>query len=329
MSHSLLGVVVSTWLAASTASVPDPPPRGTLVHVGTRRLHLYCTGAGSPTVVIETGFGDFSFDWALVQDRVAARTRVCTYDRGGYAWSDLGPEPRTFDQLNLELHLALAAAGERGPLVLVGQSFGGGPVRNYALRYRSEVGGLVLLEAVGDTQYITMGREAQQLRTFARGRPIPEPRVDTPLPEPESDVTTARQDTREPLDPAYNVLPLALRRLHEWASRKPSVQRAEDGLREWSPEYFARWAQHSQAGLLGKMPLVVLARARGGYPDGLNRPVEELETARLDSQRALAAWSQAGELRVVDAGHNIHLEAPSVAADAILTVVARVRRSDR
>src|SRR5262245_25390781 len=64
---------------------------GKLVDVGGRRLHINCVGEGSPAVVMEAGAGDFSFDWSLVQPEVARFTRVCSYDRAGYAWSDAGP----------------------------------------------------------------------------------------------------------------------------------------------------------------------------------------------------------------------------------------------
>ena len=58
-------------------------------------LHVDCRGAGSPTVVLESGAGDFSVVWGLVQPEVARFTRVCSYDRAGHAWSDGGPLPRT------------------------------------------------------------------------------------------------------------------------------------------------------------------------------------------------------------------------------------------
>lgn len=324
MSHVVLALTLAASVAAASTH-SDPPARGRLVQVGTRHLNVYCTGKGSPTVVVETGFGDFSFDWALVQRLVAAKTRVCTYDRGGYAWSELGPEPRTYDQLNLELHMALAAANEAPPFVLVGHSFGGGPVRNYALRYGSEVGGLVLADAVGDTEYISMGREAQQLKTFAKGRPIPDASVSG---EMRSDTPTAPSAAAEPepLPSAYRALPPALRELHLWASARPSLEAAESGMRDWSPEYFARWSARSQAGVLGSLPLLVMARRVGGYDDGLNVPAATLESARLEAQRALAAWSEAGELRLVDSGHDMHLEHPDLVADAIGTIVDRVRR---
>lgn len=228
-------------LVAGAAQARDaaPPPRGRLVQAGAHRLHLDCRGRGGPTVVVETGLGDFSFDWVLVQERVARTRRTCTYDRAGYAWSEPGPKPRTFDQLNLELHQALASAGERGPFVLVGQSFGGGVVRRYAQRYPAEVAGLVLVEAVGDTQYLVMGDKAQQLRAFASGRPIPEARDDVrpgDAPQVAAGDATAKP---APLDPAYAPLPARVRTLHQWASRLPALEDAENSQRDWSVEYIA------------------------------------------------------------------------------------------
>src|SRR5690242_4801294 len=89
-----------------------PKPLGKMVDLGGHRLHVNCTGKGRPTVVVENGLGDFSFDWILVQSRVSEFTRICAYDRAGYAWSDPGPKPRTFAQINLELRDALSKLGE-------------------------------------------------------------------------------------------------------------------------------------------------------------------------------------------------------------------------
>src|SRR5258708_6596547 len=67
----------------------DPAPLGKLVDVGGHRVYLYCTGQGSPTVLV-VGAG-FSFDWGLVQPEISKLTRICTYDVSGTAWSEPGP----------------------------------------------------------------------------------------------------------------------------------------------------------------------------------------------------------------------------------------------
>ena len=84
-------------LSAADQAAPAPP--GKLVAGGGRKLHLYCTGQGSPTVVPEAGAGGFSIDWALVETEIANTTCVCSHDRAGYGWSDPGPQWDTVEQV--------------------------------------------------------------------------------------------------------------------------------------------------------------------------------------------------------------------------------------
>jgi hypothetical protein len=114
---------------------------------------------------------DFSFDWVLVQSQVARFSRICTYDRGGYAWSDPGPKPRIFAQLNLEIHDALSRLGERGPFILVGLSFGGSVMRAFASAYPRDVAGMVLVDAAHEGLRVGIGGN----KTMRLGRPPTSP----------------------------------------------------------------------------------------------------------------------------------------------------------
>jgi len=116
-----------------------PAILGKMVDLGGYKYHFYCTGKGRPTVVLSAGAGAFATDWALVQNKVSGFTRVCSYDRSGAAWSDLGPKPRTMDQEACDLHRLLVSAGEKGPYVLVGQSLGGMVVRLFADSHPQDV----------------------------------------------------------------------------------------------------------------------------------------------------------------------------------------------
>lgn len=121
---------------------------GQLVPAGDgARLNLYCMGTGSPTVVFDSGWGDWAPAWAIVQPRIAKWTRACSYDRAGAGFSDPGPMPRTSVRIADELHTALHNAGIMGPYILVGSAFGGDSVRTFVDRYMREVAGLVLVDA--------------------------------------------------------------------------------------------------------------------------------------------------------------------------------------
>jgi len=125
--------------AASASDSKKYPSPGELYDVGDYKLHLYCTGEGSPTVILEAGAGFPSISWFIVQEKVAQFTRVCSYDRPGFGWSEPASGPLSSDQVAANLHGLLETAGIPGPYILVGHSDGGVYVRAYARQYPSEM----------------------------------------------------------------------------------------------------------------------------------------------------------------------------------------------
>jgi pimeloyl-ACP methyl ester carboxylesterase len=159
-SLTLVGLLLlglSYQAIASALDASHYPAPGKLVDIGGYRLHINCTGTGSPTVILDAGLGGTSLDWSKVQPAVARFTRVCSYDRAGYGWSDTGPGPRTSQQIVKELHLLLVHAQVSGPYVLVGHSVGGLIMRLYAYRYPGEVAGMVLLDSTSEHQFAQFG----------------------------------------------------------------------------------------------------------------------------------------------------------------------------
>jgi pimeloyl-ACP methyl ester carboxylesterase len=129
------------------------PPRGKLVDIGGYRMHLLAEGANAvtqhgrmPTVVLIPGGYAQGLGMYHLHSRVRSRTRSIIYDHAGTGWSDLGPFPRTPIREADELKRLLERAGEKGPFVLVGHSFGGLLANNFAARYPRAVAGLVLFD---------------------------------------------------------------------------------------------------------------------------------------------------------------------------------------
>ena len=139
-------------IAKSNLAKQHPAP-GLFVDVGGYELHIHCTGEGSPTVILEAGLADYSPTWTYIQPEVAKTTRVCSYDRAGYGWSDPSPHPRTATRRMEELHTLLVNDDVQGPYVLVGHSLGGMLVRAYAHTYTDEVAGMVLVDSMHEEQY--------------------------------------------------------------------------------------------------------------------------------------------------------------------------------
>jgi pimeloyl-ACP methyl ester carboxylesterase len=122
------------------------PPPGRLIDVGGYRLHLYCTGQGSPTVVLEYGLDGSYLNWRLVQPGIEKFVRVCSYDRAGYGWSGRSPKPRIPSAMAEELHSLLRNAGEKPPFILVAHSMGAFDAIMFAHRYPDELSALVLVD---------------------------------------------------------------------------------------------------------------------------------------------------------------------------------------
>ena len=153
-------VVSSLWLASlvivlagcggSSTLTPDESPTSRvqgMVDIGDRSLLLRCRGSGGPTVVLEAGLADDLSTWDAVQAPVSARTRVCAYNRANIGVSDAAPKPRTTTDMVDDLEHLLAAADEPPPYVLVGFSFGGLVMQQFAASHPDDVAGVVLVES--------------------------------------------------------------------------------------------------------------------------------------------------------------------------------------
>ncbi len=326
-------------MAAAQATSDPPPPYaapGRLIDVGGWRLHLNCTGTASPTqptVILEAGLGDFSVEWSLVQPQVAGFARVCSYDRAGDGWSDLGPHPRTLHQIVYELHTLLARAGERPPYVLVGHSYGGWLVRLYQATYPAEVAGLVLVEGGAEDPLRLLGDgRLAHASDLATGKPLPPVKTAGPLTEADvpGAALAAMKRAASASVPDANAgprsrLPAEAQAMRTWALGRWQHIAAAVNPAE-SDELVALRADRQARGEhpLGDLPLVVLTR---GLPEEEGPDAAAVEAEHREEHTALAHWSTRGELVVAEhSGHHIQLEQPDLVVSAIRRVLAQASR---
>ena len=280
-------------------------PPGRLVDIGSYRLHLYCVGEGSPTVILEAGGGNPWLSWYKVQPQVASFTRVCAYDRAGLGWSDPSPRPRTTKVIAEELHTLLQNGGVKGPFVLVGHSLGGMDARMFANQYPYEVVGMVLVDSSHPDQEDRFPPEARKL---AAGSYY---------------VIRAMQIT----------LPIGLPRLIASRTVPPEVwgefsavfcrRQYLAAVRAEAAAQQENSAQVRSLGPLRDLPLVVLSHDpdKVRFPGNLTDPVNR-EWANM--QEELAHLSSNGSHIVVKgSGHDIQIDKPEAVVDAIRKVVGQ------
>lgn len=148
---AIAGTVYQT--AANEADLRNFPPPGNLIDIGGFKLHIYCIGEGSPTVVLEAMSNGASPYWGWIQPEVAKEAKVCAYDRAGFGWSEPDPEPQSLARTARNLHTLLVNANIDGPYILVGHSIGGIYVRQFAADYPDEVKGMVLIDEASPQQF--------------------------------------------------------------------------------------------------------------------------------------------------------------------------------
>lgn len=317
-------------------SMPKPP--GKLIDIGGYRLHINSTGKGKPTVVLIAGAGDFSFDWNLVQPAISTFTRVCSYDRAGMAWSDLGPTPRTMKQEAFELRTLLKKAKIKAPYVLVGHSIGGLIARVYAAEYPKEIAGMVLVDSTTEDTTLNYQGKIVRVRDSAKNRPIPSVQTlaSSPWkPSTEDDLKQAEFNKQffgaPKIESPFDKLSQNIQTLRLWALNNPKLSAATDDF--WAEELQAMYVLRSKKPYqLGDIPLVVLIGSKGGQiPQGISadewqRLSEEKRKQKVD----LGNLSQNSKVIISEkSGHHIQLDEPDLVVSAIRQVVDSVRNQTK
>lgn len=306
-------VVLAIALQASPQTPQRYSPPGRLIGIGGRRLHLYCTGRGSPTVILMAGGGAFSIDWALVQPKVAQDARVCSYDRAGLAWSDPGPADETVEQTISDLHVLLKNAGERGQYLLVGASVGGIYIQAYQRAFPKEVAGLVFSNSSNRIGRL-VNREPGLIWELT------EEQIRSTFPLAASDKGPEPTSEEDPFDR----LPPDLRAERLWLDRKlwqrwePTKEKPDSTL-SWRKEFLREFADtDAKKNPLGALPVAVISS---------DPPTSESELHKHDEAAPRLDFLSSNTLHVTAAGsgHEIHLYKPEVVIETLARTVQAIR----
>ncbi|HYM35522.1 MAG TPA: alpha/beta hydrolase [Steroidobacteraceae bacterium] len=299
-----------TWeKSAETHDDQRYKPRGNLIDVGHRRLHLWCEGKGpGPTIVMLAGGGTPSVASYALQDRIAAYAHVCSYDRAGLGWSDPAPKPLSLSDQVLDLKRLLERSEVSGPFVLVPESFGALIALEYAGQNANQVAAIVFVDGVEPSSWFAYMADEGPWRTRLKVRGMKLSwrlgivRLLLPWAEP-TWVESLPSQTKGEFRSIFS------RPNGGWGD---ALDVYENTLTNERPT--------SVAGSLGSIPIAVIRH--GKHSEGIN------ETIWPSAQARLAKLTNGPSKMIVasDAGHPIAQEQPDFVARVVYEIVEVLRR---
>lgn len=278
--------------SSSTVDFVWKPP-GQMISVGSHRLHIECIGTGNVTVLFEAGLGGSSLEWQHIQQQVADKTVACVYDRGGYGWSDATAGNRSAQMLARETNLLLNNLSIRGPLILIGHSFGGFVVRELANLRDDKIVGLILVDASHE----------KQVTEFERIMPI-------------ANMPTGRSFVISPMSLPDGLDPETQFKIATFGRMRKTYHAVHAEINS-----FRHSAVHvSSLPRPVSYPIVVLRRGRNLFEQ--DEQASEKSELWKKLQIDLASLSTTGRLEVAtQSGHHIHLDEPQLLVDQIETLL--------
>lgn len=299
-AFALAGLPLSALQAAlSRYDAHRYGPVGEMVTVGDGHMHAIVSGAGGPTVVLESGMGGCSLDWSLVQPALSKYATVLAYDRPGFGWSSPANGVPTCAGSVETLRELLRALGLTPPYLLVGHSYGGMIMQLFAAAYPQEVMGLVLVDAAHAARF------------------APETGGDERIAE--------RAKHRSRLRLGYLLAPLGIPRyMKQWIGSKRLPGEAGRTVR--SLGYRSSAYKTAYAELIGTTDSA--AQLVQAPPLAPNMPVIVLTAGRqtaewLESQRELLRLTeQTKQIIVQDSWHAIHIHQPRIVVEAVAGLIS-------
>ena len=343
---SLLGSFLHSSIAHAQPQASFSLPASAYLHpqqlinvTPTRKINLYCIGQGSPTVLFDSGLGDGTLSWRLVQGPIGKLTRACSYDRANYFYSD-PVSRRATAQAAVDDLLALVDQAKLGPqIILVGHSRGGLNARLFAFEHRERLAGLVLVDPTITEQlsprttkdyvhkyenYLRRGEQLRACRTAAQ-----QGQLSSDAPDPLHCLGSFDRSEQ----PQEQQLASSVRTLETSAAFQATLYSERQYL-----FYPINDVGDSTDGLaisdarrpLGDLPMVVIAADWFKSSSFKGKPTIEEDTFlkwNLAQMQKVSSESTQGRLLVVPSQHYVQKERPDVVIRAIEDVLDRVRQA--
>ncbi|MBI2411239.1 MAG: alpha/beta hydrolase [Candidatus Kerfeldbacteria bacterium] len=316
----VLGYIIQVQTSKNFAT--NFPAPGQLVNVDGHKMHIYCTGVvqpDAPTIILDAGNGRSSLDWSLVQPELSKTTRVCSFDRSGYGWSEPATTPRTGKNIVDEEKQMLEVAGITGPYILVGHSGGGMYARIFAKYYPQDVAGLVLVDSAAvsaDTFKPLEDLENAQWQQYYVMKTLATFNILPILGKIGGDKVIP--DFVQKLPEEYHEPYLA-------SIARPAyfnVMKAEGD--ELSTKDDEVWQELNSITNLGNIPIVVLS-AQATFAETAGPTAKEVDEYLAKTQKDLLKLSTNSKQVIAEkSNHDIHLDQPELVIQVVQDVMSQV-----
>lgn len=302
----ILLLTPALWnLAATKYQHARHPAPGAFFDVEGRRMHIYCTGAGPYTVVIEVGASADSLGWRGIQKTLSQTTRVCAYDRNGHGWSEPSPGSHDADTIARKLHVLLDKAAVPRPLILTAHSAGGLYIRAYTRQFPQEVAGAVMIDSSSPAQFYELPGWRAGWEHDKRNLPreIWKDRLEvwSGWDRLAGKCHNSPSNELEYLAAEYDAETCRLKYAGEEDNELPDFERS--------------FMEAGRLASFGDIPLLIVSRdtRNGGQDDQIwDREQEQLKTLSTRSWRVIAKG----------AGHGVHHDRPEIVTSEIGSLIA-------
>lgn len=287
---------------------------GNVYDIGGYSMHLYCTGEGSPTVVLSSGLGDDFTGWARVQPALSRQTRVCSYDRAGFGWSESRPGVQDANTIASELHQLIGAASVQKPFVVVGHSISGIYLRSYAAHYPGDLAGLVFVDGATPLQDDRVPKELVKIQEDQR-RQMPWQKLLMML-------------GWYRLQGACSSIPPRFEAYSAWIKADSCIPPQMDAIENELDAERASGEETIHAGPFGDLPVLILSRdpkvLSSNWPASVAKANSVVWNQMQEESKALSTQSR----RIIAKGsdHYVQNDRPDLVIREITAFVAMIRK---
>ncbi|MGD6960427.1 alpha/beta hydrolase [Rossellomorea aquimaris] len=280
-------------------------------------LEYKILGEGKTTLVLELGIGGSFYNWWSFIQELKNDFSILMYHRAGYGKSKKSVKPRDVKSIAEELDALVKYLGIKDKFVLVGHSFGGLCVQQYAKTFPERLKAVVLIDSTSYNYQKLYSLNLPVMYSLISLEKMIENNLATSMKTREE----LAIDFQDVIQDAQKTLPLIhFKNFVDFISRPDFFQTIAEEFQNWNKDSEIIKA----SGVFPEVPLIVIARdqkvsAQPFIEHGI--PEEEAflyEEVWRELQIELSKLNSQGKLIIAEkSDHEIHKDRPEIIVECL------------